>query len=78
MEAISMNTTSEKFVISLDKGLFQVEYVLSLVEKLRMEHLAQSVDFGKDIENIGIEIKSDCGQQIKKGFWVATNENCNY
>ncbi len=57
MEAISINTTSEKFVISLDKGLFQADYVLNLVEKLRMEHLAQSVNFGKDIEDIGIEIK---------------------
>ena len=61
-----MNTTSEKFVISLDKGLFQVDFFLSLVEKLRMEHLAQSVDFGKDIENIGIEIKSD--------WWAANKE----
>ena len=66
MEAISINTTSEKFVISLDKGLFKEDFVLNLVEKLRMEQLAQSVDFGKGIENIGNEIKSD--------WWSANKE----
>ena len=59
MEAISIITTPDKFVISIDKKVLNEDYVLNLVERLRVEYLAESVSFDDQIEEIGKEIKND-------------------
>jgi hypothetical protein len=59
MDAISINTTPDKFVISIDKKFLREEVVLDLVERLHIEHLAESINFDAGIEQMGTEIKAD-------------------
>jgi len=59
MDAISVSTTTEKYVISIDKKLVQEDFVLNLVERLRMESLAEAIDFDAEIEKAGNDIKAD-------------------
>jgi len=66
MNSISINTTKEQYVITIDKKKIKFDYVLNLVEKLRMEHLAQSLDFDEDIEQMGKEIKSNWWSENKE------------
>ena len=61
MEAISLETKEDKFLITLDKKSFSQEFVMQIVDRLRMENLAEKVDFGNDIE--------DMGEEIKAGWW---------
>ena len=42
--------------------------MLNLVEKIRLEYLAQKVDFDESIENLGEEIKDDWWQKNKSRF----------
>ena len=59
MDAISVNTTPDKFVISIDKSFLKEDFVLNLVERLRMEYLAEAIDFNADIEKMGDTMKTD-------------------
>lgn len=66
MTSIHLETKQDKYLISIDKATFDKEWLLRLIERLRMEELAQQFDFGEDIEQVGEEIKSD---------WWAKNKN---
>jgi hypothetical protein len=59
MEAISIETTPDKYLISVDRNFLNKDFVLSLVEKLRLEHLAEKVDFDNGIEETGKSIKAE-------------------
>jgi hypothetical protein len=59
MEAISLETTDEKFLITIDKGSLDAEFVRRLIERLRIEYLAEKVGFDEEIEIIGEDIKSE-------------------
>jgi hypothetical protein len=59
MEAISLETTDEKFLITIDKGSLDAEFVRRLIERLRIEYLAEKVEFDEEIEIIGEDIKSE-------------------
>lgn len=59
MEAISLETTEDKVLITVDKSSISPDFVIRLVEQLRMEYLAQKVNFSGDIEKVGENIKSD-------------------
>jgi hypothetical protein len=59
MEAIILETKDDKFLITLDKNSFSQEFVMQIVDRLRMENLAEKVAFADDIENLGEEIKAD-------------------
>lgn len=59
MEAISLETKDDKFLITLDKNSFSQEFVMQVVDRLRMENLAEKVAFADDIENLGEEIKTE-------------------
>ena len=58
MEAISLETTDDKFLITVDKNSFKPEFVMQLVERLRIEQLAEKTNFVADIEQLGEEIKN--------------------
>ena len=68
MQVIDLQTTNDKFLISIDKRLVGKEFLLNLVEKIRLEYLAQKVDFDESIENLGEEIKDDWWQKNKSRF----------
>lgn len=68
MNAINIETTPDKYLISVDRNLLNKDFVLSLVEKLRLEHLAEKVDFDHGIEETGKAIKAEWWAKNKQRF----------
>ncbi len=53
MTSIHLDTNSNKYVISIDKKALDKTWLIKLVEKLRVEKLAQQFDFDEEIEELG-------------------------
>ncbi len=53
MQAIDLQTTEDKFLISIDKNLVDKEFLLNLIEKIRLEYLVRKADFDETIEDLG-------------------------
>lgn len=68
MQVIDLQTTGDKFLISIDKHLVGKEFLLDLVERIRLEYLAQKVDFDESMESLGEEIKAEWWQKNKARF----------
>ncbi len=68
MQAIDLQTTNDKFLISIDKNSIDKEFLLNLIEKIRLEYLVRKVDFDEIIEDLGEEIKADWWQKNKDKF----------
>jgi hypothetical protein len=68
MQAIDLQTTNDKFLISIDKNSIDKEFLLNLIEKIRLEYLVRKVDFDESIEDLGEEIKADWWQKNKDKF----------
>ena len=66
MQAINVETTADRFLISIDKNLVTKEMLLKLLNQLRLESLAQRVDFDESIEALGEEVKDSWWQQNKE------------
>jgi hypothetical protein len=66
MTGIQLNTQNDKYLISIDKSLFDKEWLVKLLESLRVEELARKFNFDESIETLGEEIKAD---------WWAKNKN---
>ena len=66
MQSINVETTADRFLISIDKNLITKEMLLKLLSQLRLESLAQRVDFDESIEAFGEEIKDSWWQQNKE------------
>lgn len=65
MQAISLETTPEKFLLSIDRSVIDRPALFRFLEWLRLESLAKKVDFGEDIEMMGEEIKADWWEKNK-------------
>jgi hypothetical protein len=68
MQAIDLQTTNDKFLISIDKNSIDKEFLLNLIEKIRLEYLVRKVDFDESIEDLGEDIKADWWQKNKDKF----------
>jgi hypothetical protein len=66
MTGIQLNTQNDKYLISIDKSVFDKEWLVKLLESLRVEKLARKFNFDESIETLGEEIKAD---------WWAKNKN---
>lgn len=66
MNAITIESKDDKFLISIEKGKMDKDFLIRLVERLRFEILAQKVDFDEDIEVLGAEIKSKWWKENKR------------
>lgn len=66
MQAIHVETTADRFVISIDRNLITKEMLLRLLNQLRLESLAQRVDFDESIEDLSEELKASWWQQNKE------------
>jgi hypothetical protein len=66
MTGIQLNTQNDKYLISIDKSMFDKEWLVKLLESLRVEELARKFNFDESIETLGEEIKAD---------WWAKNKN---
>ena len=68
MRAIDLKNQKDRLLISLDKASFNEEFIHSILEKIRIEYLAQKVDFERSVEEIGEEIKGDWWKKNKAKF----------
>jgi len=68
MDAINLQSTNDKFVISIDKNMVDKVFLFNLLERLRVEYLAKKVNFDDGIVELGEDIKSDWWQANKKRF----------
>lgn len=68
MTSIHLDTLGEKYLISLDKSSFDKEWLMGLIERLRMEEPAHKLNFEEGIESLGEESKSDWWNKNKQRF----------
>ncbi len=68
MEAIQIQSTENTIQIVLDKNVVNIDFLVELLEQLRIEYLAQKIDFAEDIIGIGDEIKKNWWQKNKDEF----------
>lgn len=68
MTGIQLNTQNDKYLISVDKSMFDKEWLIKLLENLRVEELARKFDFDESIETLGEEIKAEWWAKNKKRF----------
>ena len=68
MQAIDLQTTDDKFLLTIDKTFIDKDFLMRLVENIRLEYLARKVDFDESIEDLGEQIKEDWWKKNKSGF----------
>jgi hypothetical protein len=68
MQAIDLQTTDDRFLISIDKNFIDREFLLTLIEKIRLEYLVRKADFDDGIEELGEAIKADWWEKNKDRF----------
>jgi hypothetical protein len=49
MTGIQLNTQNDKYLISIDKSMFDKEWLVKLLESLRVEELARKFDFDESV-----------------------------
>lgn len=59
MQAIDLQTTDDKFLLSIDRNIIDKESLLDLIERIRLEYLIRTADIGEDLETLGEQIKAD-------------------
>ena len=68
MEAIQIQSTENTVQIVLDKNVVNIDFLVDLLEQLRIEYLANKIDFAEDLISIGDEIKKSWWQKHKDEF----------
>ena len=68
MSTVKVKSSKDQFIISIDKDAINKESLLQFIENLRLESLAEKVDFDEDIEELGEEIKKDWWKKNKDRF----------
>jgi hypothetical protein len=53
MTTIQLDTQPDKYLISLDRSVFDRQWLVQLIERLQMEELAAQFDFGEEVETLG-------------------------
>lgn len=68
MRTVTLDSSEDRFIISIDKKSINKDALLQFLENLRLEALADKVNFGEEIEDLGEEIKGDWWQSNKDRF----------
>jgi len=68
MRKVTVQSSDDQFIVSIDKDAINKEALLQFIDNLRLESLAEKVDFGKDIEELGEEMKKEWWQTNKDRF----------
>lgn len=68
MKSIVIDSSDEKFIISIDKSMIKKDVLLQFVDSLRAEFLAQQVDFDRSIEQLGEDNVGSWWAQNKERF----------
>ena len=58
-QAITLQTVDNRFLISIDKTYIEQDFLIRLMNRIRLEYLAKVVDFDESIEFLAEEIKSN-------------------
>ena len=66
MEAISLETADNKFLITVDSDVVNKEFIMQMIEGLQREYLAQKINFTEDITTTGETIKEDWWNKNKQ------------
>ena len=66
--ALQLTTTNDRFLISLDRTVIKRESLLRLLELLRLEMLAERINFDLSIEDLGEEIVADWWSKNKAAY----------
>ena len=68
MTTIHLDIQPDKYLISIDRSAIDRQWLVQLIERLRMEELAAQFDFGEDVETLGEQIKADWWTKNKGRF----------
>ncbi len=68
MKSVTLDSSEDRFIISIDKNAVNKDALLQFLENLRLEALAEKVDFEEDIEDLGEKIKTDWWQANKEKY----------
>jgi hypothetical protein len=68
MGSIKLKSSKDQFIISVDKDSINKESLLQFIDNLRLESLAEKVDFDEDIEKLTEGIKEDWWKKNKDRF----------
>lgn len=74
MRTVTVESSEDRFIISIDKKFINKATLLQLIDNLRLESLAEKVDFGEEIEELGEEIKEDWWKENKDRFIPKENQ----
>ena len=74
MEAIEIQNTENRYIISIDKNFIDKETITDMYDKLRMEYLAHKVDFSEEIIKVGEEIKKEWWNNNKQDILGRINK----
>ncbi len=66
MKAIDIQSTEDKYLISIDKNALDKGFLLELFERLRIEGLAKKIDLDDSILDLGEDIKKDWWEKNKE------------
>ena len=68
MNAIEVQTSLDRYIISIDKSLMDKDILFSFLERLKLEELARKVNFDESILEIGEEINVNWWKKNKSRF----------
>ena len=72
-QTIELETTKERYIISVDKNAVNQDTIHDLINRLRLEYLLEKADFQEDINSIGNEIKANWWQKNKEDILKRIN-----
>lgn len=62
MEALSLQSLENQWIITIDKKQFPPELIVKLLKRLRLEWLAQNAEFDEDLA-------SELAEKIETNWW---------
>jgi hypothetical protein len=68
MIGYEVTSSENKVVVSIDKSLMDKEYVLKILDRLRLEYLAKKADFNESVMDLSDEIKTEWWKENKESF----------
>lgn len=74
MRTVTVESFEDRFIISIDKKSINKDTLLQFIDHLRLESLAERVDFGEEIEELGEEIKENWWKENKDRFLPKYNQ----
>jgi hypothetical protein len=66
MQSMTIETTPDKVLITLDKKYFNQDAIIAMVKLIEIEAMAQKVNFSPEIAKLGEENKRQWWQENKE------------